>query len=156
MFDEILIPTDGSQDMQPVIERGIELATMCSATVHALHVVDERAYASVPSDARERVRETLEEDGNAATKATAQAAIDAGLETKREIRWGNPPAAILAYAADNGIDGIVMGTHGRTGYERYLMGSVAEKVVRAAEIPVVTIPVENEENEGNDHVQFPH
>lgn len=154
MFDEILIPTDGSKDMDPVIALGIELATLCSARVHTLHVIDDRAYASVPDDARDSVRDALSADGESATKSVAQRAIDAGLATKREIRWGNPPASVLGYVSDNDIDCIVMGTHGRTGYDRYLMGSVAEKVVRATPVPVLTVPV-RDRGDTDTYVEFP-
>lgn len=141
MYDSILIPTDGSEEMGSVAEQGIELARQCNATVYVLHVVDERAYLAVPNDARNRVRDTLKGDGDAATKAVAERAVDAGLEVTREIRWGDPSAAIISYSVENDIDLIVMGTHGRTGYERYLLGSVAEKVVRIAPLPVLTIAV---------------
>jgi len=58
---------------------------------------------------------------------------------------------VLAYAVDDGSDGIVTGTHGRTGYERYLTGSVAEKVVPAAEVPV-----QGAGSDDGDRVEFPH
>ena len=144
MYDSILIPTDGSSGMSSVAEQALTLAEQFGASVHVLYVVDDRAYASVPNEARHKVRETLEEDGQTATKTIAEKAVDRGLSVTREIRWGNPPGAILAYADENEIDLIVMGTHGRTGYERYLLGSVAGKVVRMAERPVMTIYVETE------------
>lgn len=139
MFDDILIPTDGSAEMAPVIEQGVALAEMCGATVHALHVVDENAYLTIPDDVRDRVRDSLTADGETATKAVAERAIEAGVDVVREVRGGNPPATILGYARENDVDLIVIGTHGRTGYERYLLGSVAEKVVRASTRPVLTI-----------------
>lgn len=139
MYDSILIPTDGSQEMEAVTEQGIGLAERCRAKVHALHVVDERAYLTVPDDMRERVRRTLEEDGDIATGAVAERARAAELDVVRELRRGDPSAAIITYALENDVDLIVMGTHGRTGYERYLLGSVAEKVVRASPIPVLTV-----------------
>lgn len=138
MFDDILLPTDGSSDMGPVIDRGVRLAALCDATIHALHVVDEHAYLTVPDDVRDRVRDSLEGDGQAATKAVAERAIDADVAVVREVRGGNPPATILGYAREHDVDLIVVGTHGRTGYERYLLGSVAEKIVRAATRPVLT------------------
>nr|WP_277505937.1 universal stress protein [Haladaptatus sp. DYSN1] len=58
---------------------------------------------------------------------------------RREIRWGDPAVAIIAYAIENEIDIIVMGTRGKTGFERYLFGSVAEKVVRVSPVPVMTV-----------------
>jgi len=144
MYDSILIPTDGSSGMASVAEQALALAEQFGASVHVLYVVDDRAYASVPDDARHRIRETLEADGQTATKTIAERAVDRGLAVSREVRWGNPPGAILAYADENEIDLVVMGTHGRTGYERYLLGSVAEKVVRMAKRPVMTIYVESE------------
>lgn len=53
MYESILIPTDGSQDMETVVKQGIELAKRCDATVHTLHVVDERAYLTIPDEARD-------------------------------------------------------------------------------------------------------
>lgn len=141
MYDSILIPTDGSQDTSPVVEQAIELAVLCDADVHVLHVVDERTYLSVPDDARDRVRATLQEDGDSFTKLVAERALAMGLDAVRELRWGDPASAIPSYAVENDVDVIVMGTHGRTGYERYLLGSVAEKVVRVAPVPVLTIAV---------------
>jgi nucleotide-binding universal stress UspA family protein len=155
MFESILLPTDGSQDMTSVVDQTLELASLCDAEIHVLHVVDQRAYLSVPEDAREQVREMLEQDGQSFTKSVAKRALDAGLEVVRELRWGDPAPAILSYAVENDIDVIVMGTHGRTGYERYLLGSVAEKVVRIAPIPVLTIAVGDTDQQVEDILQAP-
>lgn len=141
MYESILLPTDGSHEMGQVVDHAIELAALCDAQIHVLHVVDERAYLSVPEDARDHVRDTLEADGEAFTKSVAERAMAAGLDIVRELRWGDPAAGILTYAVENDVDVVVMGTHGRTGYERYLLGSVAEKVVRAAPMAVLAIAV---------------
>jgi nucleotide-binding universal stress UspA family protein len=139
MYDDILIPTDGSSGMTRVAEHALSLAELCEATVHVLYVVDETAYASIPKDTRERVREALEGDGESATKTIAERAVDRGLAVTREVRWGDPAIAIIAYTVENDINMIVMGTRGKTGFERYLLGSVAEKVVRVSPVPVVTV-----------------
>lgn len=139
MYDDILVPTDGSSGMTQVAEHALALAELCGATVHVLYVVDETAYASIPEDTRERVREALEGDGESATKTIAERAFERDLTVNREVRWGDPAVAIIAYAVENDIDMIVMGTRGRTGFERYLLGSVAEKVVRVSPVPVVTV-----------------
>jgi len=125
--------------MTRVAEHALSLAELCEATVHVLYVVDETAYASIPKDTRERVREALEGDGESATKTIAERAIARGLTVTREVRWGDPAVAIIAYAVENDVDMIVMGTRGKTGFERYLLGSVAEKVVRVSPVPVVTV-----------------
>ncbi|WP_435065315.1 universal stress protein [Halobaculum sp. EA56] len=139
MYDDILVPTDGSEGMRRVAEHALGLAELCGATVHVLYVVDETAYATVPDDVRGRVRDALEGDGQSATKAIAERAIDRDIDVTREIRWGDPAVAIVTYAVENGTDLIVMGTRGKTGFERYLLGSVAEKVVRVSPVPVVTV-----------------
>lgn len=144
MYEEILVPTDGNERMARVVDQAIDLAALCGARIHALHAVDDDAYTSVPDEARERVREGLAEDAADATAAVAQQALEAELETVRETRWGAPAHAIITYAVENEIDCIVMGTHGRTGYERYLLGSVAERVVRAAPMPVMVVDVDGE------------
>lgn len=139
MYNDIFVPTDGRGGMERVTDHALTLAELCGATVHVLYVVDEAAYVTVPDDARERVRDALEGDGQSATKAISERALERGLDVHREIRWGDPAVAIVAYAAENDVDLIVMGTRGRTGFERYLLGSVAEKVVRVSPIPVVTV-----------------
>lgn len=139
MYDDILVPTDGRGGMERVTDHALALAELCGATVHVLYVVDETAYATVPDDARERVREALEGDGQSATKAISERALERDLDVHREIRWGDPAVAIVAYAVENDVDLVVMGTRGKTGFERYLLGSVAEKVVRVSPIPVVTV-----------------
>lgn len=139
MYEDILVPVDSSEeDPSSVIEQALFLAETCDARLHILHVVDERAYSSIPDDARDQIRDTLEEDGQDATRRVAEAAVERGIDVHREVRWGEPTVGILSYARESDVDIIVMGTHARTGYERFLLGSIAEKVVRTAEIPVLT------------------
>lgn len=152
MYGRILIPTDGSQEIDAVAEHAVGLAEGFDAELHVLSVVDETAYASIPQDARDQIRDGLEADGSDATKSVAERAVERGIDVTRELRWGNPPAAILVYGEENDIDLVVMGTHGRTGYERYLLGSVAEKVVRASRRPVMTVYVGDGEDENDDIV----
>ncbi|MFQ3295491.1 MAG: nucleotide-binding universal stress UspA family protein [Halobacteriales archaeon] len=86
MCESILIPTDGSSGMSSVAEQALTLAEQFDATLHVLYVVDDRAHASVPDEARHTVRETLEEDGKTARKTIAEQAVDRGLSVTREIR----------------------------------------------------------------------
>ena len=145
MYEEILIPTDGSGGMERVTDHALGIANLCGAQLHALYVVDERAYLSVPDDARDRVNHALETDGHDATRAVAERATQAGCSTSREVRWGDPAVTIITYAVENDTDLIVMGTRGKTGFERYMLGSVAEKVVRASPIPVLTVHIGDRE-----------
>ena len=139
MYEDILVPTDGRDGMERVSDHALDLAELCGATVHVLYVVDETAYATVPDDARERVREVLEGDAETATKVISERALERDLPVRRETRWEDPAVAIVAYTVENDVDLIVMGTRGKTGFEHYLLGSVAEKVVRVSPIPVLTV-----------------
>ncbi len=85
----------------------------------------------------EEVRDQVQQHG----ERIVTTAIDrmSAVDTVSAIESGNPHEVILDYADENDIEMIVMGTHGRTGVDRYLIGSVTEKVVRLAEVPVVSV-----------------
>lgn len=135
MYESMLLPTDGNRDIAPVVDHAVALAKLFDATLHVLHVVDERAYLTIPPDARDRIRDILKADGESFTKTIAERAINENITVHRDLRWGDPATGILTAAVEHDIDLIVMGTHGRTGYERYALGSVAERVVRSAPSP---------------------
>lgn len=141
-FNEILVPTDGSDAVTPAVETALDMAQTHDATLHALFVVEPPASIGGAGEGftgLDNLIEELEEEGHHATEAIAERASDSGIETKTAVRRGNPRDDILAYAIDHGIDLIVMGTHGRTGIERTLLGSVTETVIRHSEIPVLTV-----------------
>lgn len=136
--------------MGRVSAHAIELAKLTDATIHTLYVVDESAYTSIPDEIRAQTKEALEGDGHSSTKSIAEKALEQSLEVTREIRWGKPAAAIIAYAVENDVDLIVMGTRDKSGFERYMLGSVAEKVVRGSPIPVLTVQIGNLEEMKRD------
>jgi nucleotide-binding universal stress UspA family protein len=133
MYTDILIPTDGSQGVQAAIEHGVEIAQQYEATIHALYVVDTRVSRSGP------LLEPLRQEGREAVRDVEVAGAQAGLDVITEIVEGVPADVILEYSATHGIDLIIMGTHGRTGVDRFVMGSVAERVVRRSPVPVLTV-----------------
>ncbi|WP_436928374.1 universal stress protein [Halosimplex halobium] len=147
MYEDILVPTDGSAGASAALDEAIDLARQFDATVHSLYVVD---VASLGTEAGAvDVVESFEQMGENATEAAATRARDAGVEATDSVATGTPHRAILDYVDDNGIDLVVMGTHGRTGLERYLLGSVTEKVVRTAEVPVLTVRADEDEAESD-------
>ena len=91
--------------------------------------------------------EMLREEGEQAVSALAEMAGDEPVETG--IREGNPSGEIVDYAREFDCDAVVMGTHGRGGIDRLLLGSVAGRVVRAAPVPVITVPI-SEPDQGRD------
>jgi nucleotide-binding universal stress UspA family protein len=133
MYTDILIPTDGSQGAQAAIEHGLEIAQQSEATVHALYVVDTRVSQSGP------LLEPLRQEGRKAVRDVEVAGAQASLDVITEIVEGVPAEEILDYSATHGIDLVVMGTQGRTGVDRFVMGSVAERVVRQSPVPVLTV-----------------
>ena len=142
MYQDILLPTDGSDGVDRVAEHAGSLARRYDATVHVLSVVDTRNRFEGPSiglgadtweDAeRERARAAVED---AATALPDDVSVD------RTVESGVPHSGILEYVGTAEVDVVVMGTHGRTGIDHYLIGSVAERVVRQSPVPVLTVRI---------------
>jgi nucleotide-binding universal stress UspA family protein len=140
MYREILLPTDGSEAARLATRHAIDLAEQYGSRLHALFVVDSAAYAALETGAQP-VIEAITEEGRRATARIEAEAADAGIDAESAVETGSPHRRIVEYAAEHDIDLIVMATHGRTGLDRYLLGSVTERVVRTADCPVLTVGV---------------
>jgi len=141
MYDDILVPTDGSAGMQSAIDHATELASEHDATVHGLYVVDTASLTDLPMEASmDGVSQALRQEGETALEQLERRAGDVPVRT--DVVEGSPARDITSYAADNPCDLVVMGTHGRSGVDRLLLGSVAERVVRSSPVPVLTVGVE--------------
>ena len=92
-----------------------------------------------PKLGTDHIKQTLQEEGENATSEIADRAAAAGLETTTSIREGAPADVITDYADTVDADAIVMGTNGRTGMNRLLLGSVAERVIQTTDLPVTTV-----------------
>ncbi len=140
LYKKILIATDGSEHTKRAIDYGIETAKSTGAKLYAIYVIDTAAFASVPMNAAwESMYGLLKQEGNEATRYVAERAQDEGLEVERLTVEGNPAEEIIKYAEKNSVDLIVMGTLGKSGLDRFLLGSIAEKVVRSSRIPVLIV-----------------
>ncbi|SEW32204.1 universal stress protein [Natrinema salifodinae] len=140
MYDDILIPTDGSDTISETLAHGLPIAANNDATVHALYVVDSRVTAAADSEASTDLERTLEDEGRAAVETVDERASAEGLETVAEVRQGTPAKTILEYADERGIDLIVIGTRGKSPREKVTsLGSVSERVVDNASIPVFVV-----------------
>ncbi|KTG08919.1 hypothetical protein AUR64_14000 [Haloprofundus marisrubri] len=138
MYDTILVATDGSPSATAAADRAIDFARTFDAGLHALYVIDTMAYgADVRSDL---MTEALGQQGESAVEAVELAAEETGVAVTTAVTRGSPAQAIVDYVEDNDIDLVVVGTRGRRGLERFLVGSVAERVVRTSPAPVVTVP----------------
>lgn len=143
MYDRILVPTDGSPGMKRVVSHAAELSAVHDSTLEAAYVVNSSAVANLPMESSwEGVAEMLREEGENALDAAVECAE---CSVERTMLEGNPAHEIVEYADRSDADVICMGTHGRGGINRLLLGSVAERVVRASEVPVLTVRVGPEE-----------
>jgi nucleotide-binding universal stress UspA family protein len=142
MFTRILVPTDFSQPSDVALDYAREVANKFGASLHLLHVIETPVAVMSPEvgivdspelraqlfeDARDRLQRRITPNDRTHHAATT------------EIVWGTSAHSIVTYATERGMDLIVMGTHGRGGVAHLLMGSVAEKVVRHAPCPVMTV-----------------
>jgi nucleotide-binding universal stress UspA family protein len=149
MFERILIATDGSKFGEKAAKVGIELAKLSGGKVIIVYVADINKYTSsaglispfggVSPDAIDVVVESIREAGEKATLHVSDLARASDVTSDRLIVEGNPPSEILRIAEDDKIDVIVMGSIGKTGLEKFLMGSVAEKVVHDSKLPVLIV-----------------
>jgi nucleotide-binding universal stress UspA family protein len=145
MYDRVLLPTDGSDAMVTVVDHAVRLAAHHGATLHALYVANTASLSHLPAEAGwENVTEALHSEGESALAAVESRADDHDVPVESETLEGSPAREILEYAEAANCDVVVMGTHGRTGVDRLLLGSVAERVVRSSPVPVVTIRVTEE------------
>ncbi|AGN02633.1 universal stress protein uspa-like protein [Salinarchaeum sp. Harcht-Bsk1] len=142
MYERILVPTDGSAGVERAVEHAIDLATTHGATIHAVYVVNTASYGGIPMETSwDGIRDVLSDEGQAALERVRTLAEAAEVEAEAAVLDGSPSRQIVNYAEEADCDLIVMGTHGRGGLDRLLLGSVAERVVRSSEIPVLTVRV---------------
>jgi nucleotide-binding universal stress UspA family protein len=138
-YQNIVIATDGSENNLRAISYGIKLAKLSGATVYALNVIDTYSFSQSWTAGRETIYGVLRKDGQKATSKIKECGEASGVEVKEVLLEGHPSTEILNFAENNNIDLIVMGTLGKTGLDRFLMGSVAEKVVRNSKVPVLVV-----------------
>lgn len=148
MFKNLLLPTDGSQGVMKAINCAVGIGLKFDAKVHILFVVEPPSlifdYRGFGGLAEREIIENLREEGQHIVERTAKLIREAGIEEVQSVvREGSPAENILLYAKENKIDLIVMGTHGRRGLNRLLLGSVAEEVVRTSDVPVMTVRMVN-------------
>lgn len=142
MYDTILLPTDGSEGSRVAIETAAEYAAAFDAVVHALYVIDER-FVEAEYD---MVVERSESRGEAALDEVSVIGDEYDIVVEKHLRRGTPHEQILDAINDYDADIVIMGTHGRTGFDRFVnLGSVTERVIRYADVSVVTVPLTRED-----------
>jgi nucleotide-binding universal stress UspA family protein len=143
MYDEILLPTDGSPGTTEALEHARTVAADQDARVHVLYVVDRRLYTAASEESKAEVRQSLEEEADHALDDARVRIEDEGVNCQTTHVDGIPHREITDYAAENEIDLIVMGTHSKTGPERVVnLGSTTERVTQNADIPVLVVDID--------------
>ena len=139
---QILVATDFSEPADVAVNYGRDLARAYDATLHVIHVIEDMLAFYGPdigfalADVQRNVEAAVQRD----LDATIASQEDDKLKVVAVVQRGSNVAhAITEYARANGIDLIIVGTHGRGAVSRFLMGSVAERVVRSAPCPVLTV-----------------
>lgn len=137
MIDTVVVATDGSASAERAIGVALDLAERFDAAVHALSIVDGSEVESAPEPVRDELRAALADRGDDAVSAVAERAGDRPVTTA--VREGRPAREIATYAREVDADVVATGTRGRHGENRFLVGSVAERVVRTCPVPVLTV-----------------
>ena len=138
---KILIATDGSENAEKAADFGIQIAGLSGAKVYAAYVIDTTPYYSIPLDQvwSKEVYEQVEKTGHEITAGVEKTAKAAGLEAESIILKGDPAEKIVNFAEEQNVDMIIVGSLGKGKFERLVIGSVSEKVVRHAKIPVLVV-----------------
>lgn len=148
MFQRILVASDGSKHSEFAAKVGVDLAKMSGGKVTAVYVVDKaRTIGSIGEsgydvalDVADGTRLGLQKEGKNAVSYIENLAKSSGVGVESKILIGSPANEILKESEKNLIDSIVIGSIGQTGITKFLLGSVAEKVVRGSKVPVVVVP----------------
>jgi nucleotide-binding universal stress UspA family protein len=145
MIKEIMIATDGSETSERAAKVGIEIARRSGGRVTAVYVVDVFRLAHLPGytafpGLKDKLMELMQKEGREATADVEKQALEVGISCQKIVAEGDPGDELLRISGDAGMDLLIMGSVGRTGLDRFLLGSVAEKVVRRSTVPVLLVP----------------
>jgi nucleotide-binding universal stress UspA family protein len=143
MFKKILLPTDGSETAQRAALVAVDMASRYGAALEIVSVIDPLPFAYFPdggSEAMALYMEAAEAAAKQGLDATEAAAKAAGLVCSAHVlREHGPAQAITEHALSSGCELIVMGSHGRRGLDAVILGSVAQKVLTLAKLPVLVV-----------------
>ncbi|MEC3880398.1 universal stress protein [Parapedobacter sp. 10938] len=147
VYNRILIATDDSECSKKALEHGYSLAKTMGASVALIHVIEPAAPTNYGADPLMGQQPIIVPETTEIQEENAKSMLDEiskGFEDLKEVftfnRIGNPKQEILTVASEWAADLIIMGTHGRTGFDHFISGSVSESVTRRASCPVLVVP----------------
>lgn len=142
VYKKILLPTDGSKFSENSEKHALFLADVCNADIIALSVVENSFSIGLPSDDTiYQINELLKKETKKNLEKVEDARKSAGINVNIDLKVaeGSPAEAILETAEEEDVDLIVIGSSGKTGFDKFIMGSVAEKVVKSAKCSVLVV-----------------
>ncbi|MCZ3365049.1 MULTISPECIES: universal stress protein [Methanobacterium] len=148
MYKKILLPTDGSEYANKAAKHAIWLARLNGAELIALNVIETSSLVGLPAeDLIVRIKEMLKEEGRKSLEKISDILKESKIEDEcqKEVKLtlstkeGSPSDIIINTVKEEGVDLIVMGTSGKHGLDRFLLGSVTENVVRSSQCPVLVV-----------------
>ena len=140
VFRTIMVATDGSDLIKRAVKLAVEIARLSKAKIYAVHVITlegNSIFHSSNEEQKKALKEQLKTESIKATDYVENVGRASNVGVESIILEGNPANELLDFAARNDVDLIVMGTHGKTGTHRFLIGSVSENVVRHSERAVL-------------------
>ncbi len=148
MYKKILLPTDGSEYANKAAKQAIWIARQSGAELMVINVIETSSLVGLPAeDLIVRIREMLKEEGQKSLEKISDMVMESKEEDEcqkdvklsLDIKEGSPSDVIIKTVEREGIDLVVMGTSGKHGLDRFLLGSVTENVVRSASCPVLVV-----------------
>jgi len=142
LYRKIMISTDGSEPVKKAVDTAVEVARLSGAKLYAVYVVASGGYTfGHPRDIgwERAMKEHLSAEGKEATAYVETVGKAANIEVESVLLEGSPAEEIVDFADKNNIDLIVIGTLGRTGIQKFLLGSVAQNVVRHSKKAVLVV-----------------
>lgn len=141
MYRDVLVGVDERDGATAAVDAALDLAAAHGATLHARYVVDVRMNPLTEDVPESDVEDVLADARERTVAPVERAAEERGVDCDAAVRRGVPHEELVAAADDVDADVVVVGARGRTGLERRLLGSVAERVLRTADRPVLVVPV---------------
>jgi nucleotide-binding universal stress UspA family protein len=144
MYDTLLVPADGSDASAAAVEHALELADAFDASIHAVFAVevDPGIIASGLGGVDPTIEESVRAEGEEVLSDVRAAADERGVPCEHTVETGDAHEVIADAVDSVGPDAVVMGTHGRDGVDRALVGSTAQRTVQAVDVPVLSVPPE--------------
>ncbi len=130
MFKTIIVPTDGSKFAERAEDVAISIAKNFNGKLVVLHIIDEKLIYPY---------EVLEEEGKIILKKASKKAEEQDITVETVLIVGDPTHDMSKIVEKTGADLVVLGTHGKAGLEKFLMGSVAENVIKTVKVPVLLV-----------------